>query len=220
MSVIIQDGKISIEAEDSYHDKKVVEFSLTENKRDIFVVEGCDYYFASKLNYEETTKLINGLKKMRSNLNTKDEEVKIITKKVSKNTIIKSLYESAEDLNRTLSDKDISKTYILDAITPIYLQLMNYLSDIEKHMVYAFVMRPRKVLNKTSEYITLHNLEKELSEPTKTLSVHAKKLVMYGILKVNTDNKKLFYYTIKDDLFKEWFKFRHKKPNTLMYDKK
>ena len=52
MSVIIQDdGKISIEAEDSYHDKKVVEFSLTENKRNIFVVEGCDSSFASKLNY-------------------------------------------------------------------------------------------------------------------------------------------------------------------------
>ena len=220
MSVIIQDGKISIEAEDSYHDKKVVEFSLTENKRDIFVVEGCDHYFASKLNYEETTKLINGLKKMRSNLNTKDEVVKIITKKVSKDIIIKSLYESAEDLNRTLSDKEVPKTYILDTLTPIYLQLMNYLSDIEKHMVYAFVMRPRKVLVKTSEYITLHNLEKELSEPTKTLSIYAKKLVMYGVLKVNTDNKKLFYYAIKDDLFKEWFKFRNKKPNTLMYDKK
>ncbi len=69
MSVIIQDnGKISIEAEDSYHDKKVVEFSLTENKRDIFVVEGCDYYFASKLNYIETTKLINSLKHMRSKI--------------------------------------------------------------------------------------------------------------------------------------------------------
>lgn len=69
MSVIIQDnGKISIEAEDSYHGKKVVEISLTENKKDIFVIEGCDYYFASKLNYKETTKLINGLKHMRSKM--------------------------------------------------------------------------------------------------------------------------------------------------------
>lgn len=66
--VFLEDNLLSIKTNNICTPRSVVEFSLTKNKKEIFVIEGCDHYLASNLDYYNVTKLINGLKQMRSKI--------------------------------------------------------------------------------------------------------------------------------------------------------
>ncbi len=63
-------GNLTIWAteDDNIDIKPVVDFRLNEDKKTINVIEGCDRYFNSNLDYYNVTKLINGLKHMRSKM--------------------------------------------------------------------------------------------------------------------------------------------------------
>lgn len=132
--------------------------------------------------------------------------------------IIKDFLKLAQD--KELNHKG-DESSLLDSITPIYLTMMNTLSDIEKHIIFALIIRPRKVIKKDvtkkdlSNYLTAKDLSDEIKSQTKELSIYLKKLFDNSLIDRKLLNKKDYEYNVVDELFTKWFIFRNKKPNLV-----
>lgn len=108
---------------------------------------------------------------------------------------------------------------LLDKITPIYLTMLNQtLTDLEKHIIFAIIMRPRKVIKNNeskknqSIYLLASDLTNEIKLPTKELSVYLKSLTDKGLIDRKPVNNKIYEYNVIDELFVKWFIFRNKNP--------
>ena len=116
-------------------------------------------------------------------------------------------------LNNHFRDKD----NILDELTLNYLTMMNTFSDIEKHLIYALIMKPIRVLKKDltkkdlSTYLTTKDLSNELKIETKKLSVYLKRLCILGIVDRKLKNEKHYEYNVINKVFIDWFLFRQSK---------
>lgn len=107
---------------------------------------------------------------------------------------------------------------LLDKITPIFLTMLQDLNDIEKHIIFAIIMRPRKVTKEDetkkdiSKYLLAKDLTYELKLQTKEISIYLKKLTDKGLIVRKPINNKNFEYNIIDELFIKWFIFRNRNP--------
>lgn len=108
---------------------------------------------------------------------------------------------------------------LFDEVSLTYLTMMSTLVDIEKHIIYALIMRPRHVAKDNlakkdlSNYLTAKDLSDEVKMETKSLSVYLKRLVDTGLIDRKLINGKDYEYNVIDELFVKWFTFRNKKPN-------
>lgn len=135
--------------------------------------------------------------------------------------IIKDFFKLAEDVKLNHNSDESS---LLDSVTPTYLTMMNTLSDIEKHIIFALIIRPRKVIKKDvtkkdlSNYLTAKDLSDEIKLQTKELSVYLKRLFDSGLINRKLFNKKDYEYNVTDELFIKWFIFRNKKTNSKVQE--
>lgn len=129
---------------------------------------------------------------------------------------IKEFLKFAENIKLKHNGDESS---LLDSVTLIYLTMMNTLSDIEKHIIFTLIIRPRKVVKNDvtkkdlSNYLTTKDLSDEIKLETKELSVYLKRLFDCGLIDRKLFNKKDYKYNVTDKLFIKWFIFRNKKPN-------
>jgi predicted transcriptional regulator len=127
---------------------------------------------------------------------------------------IKEFYQLAEKKEKEHKDKD--RTILLDNLTPIYKTMIESLGDIEKHIIYALIIRPKRVVKDNlakkdlSNNLTIKDLSGELNIESKKLSVYTKRLVDLGLINRKKINKKDYEYNIVDQLFIDWFLFRNK----------
>ncbi len=127
---------------------------------------------------------------------------------------IKEYYQLAEQKEKEFKDKD--RTVLLNNLTPIFKTMIDSLGEIEKHIIYALIVRPNRVTKNNltkkdlSNYLTIKDLSNELQMESKKLSVYLKKMFDIGLIDRKLINKKDYEYNILNKLLVEWFLFRNK----------
>lgn len=109
-----------------------------------------------------------------------------------------------------------NKMNILDSITPIVKSMMDSLSPIEKAFIHALIMRDRLIRkglakNILSEFLTMNLLSIEMGEPSRVLSVYAKRFCDAGLIERKPINAKDFAYGFTHQVVWDWFHMRYGK---------
>lgn len=114
---------------------------------------------------------------------------------------IKEFLKFAENIKLKHNGDESS---LLDSVTLTYITMMNTLNDIEKHIIFALIIRPRKVIKNDvakkdlSNYLTTKDLSDEIKLETKELSVYLKRLFDRGLIDRKLFNKKDYKYNVTD----------------------
>lgn len=126
---------------------------------------------------------------------------------------LSKFFIEAEEIYNNLKESRCTESLKLDKLTPIYLNLMNRLNDIEKNLVHTLILGSRKekefLVEGELNFYSKYNLKKEFNDLTeKELFYYLDKMFKYNIF-----IKKVYdhaYYAVENKLFKKWFEMRYK----------